>query len=1030
MSGKNRTAESTFERVAMDLTHRAFPELAAALRARVNRILRAWRQRSLRAMPDLDALSLEQFENTLDVILSAAADAFDSADPTQLRGVIEHAPGHGIDRFVHRHSLLDLFEEVRILRGVVIVELADQMQRPLNVAEAATFHAVFDIIIQQGVMALVGKEQNQLQQAQATVREMNAMLMEGMVRQNELLEQASIAEQALRQSEQRLSEELAATEQLQEVSARLITTGDAVGIYRHILDAATGILSSDMASVQIVDEGQNVLRMLAFRGFPQEFGKIFEINGPDAPTGCSRAWREARRIVVPDVETCDRIAGTQALSHYRKLGIGAVQSTPLVSRTGRVIGVISTYWRSPHATAARDWRQFDILARQASDLIDRKQAEAALRASEERFRALFELGPVAIYTIDASGVIQQCNRQAVRLWGRQPTIGDTDEKFCGSFKMFRPDGSFMPHDQCPMAQVVKGTLAEVRDGEVHIERSDGSRIAVVVNIRPLINARGEVEGAVNCFYDISERLQAERANAQLASIVSSSDDAIISEDLSGVITTWNKGAKQLFGYAAEEVIGRPETVLVPEERASEESQIIDRIRAGESVEHYETVRRHKDGRLLDISLTISPIRDSAGRVIAVSKVARDISARIVMERRIREQSEQLAGESRRKDEFLAMLSHELRNPLAPIRSALHLLRLQERPGRENPIQEQAREVIERQVSNLTKLVSDLLEVSRVVSGRIRLDRQVVDMNQIIRHAIESATPMIAQRRHTLVVHACDDPVWCDADATRLEEVFINILSNAAKYTPNGGRIEVWCEAGPGSRYAQVRVRDNGVGIDKELVPRIFDLFTQADRSLARSEGGLGIGLSLAHRLIDLHGGSIEVHSPPSGCETGSEFIVRLALTSAPPQVLKAASAPEDAINPDGRRVLVVDDNIDSAMMLASILRHAGYSVQCAYTGPEGLKVAVEWRPDIVLMDIGLPGMDGYEVARRVRRDPGLSAAKQKVRLIALTGYGRDTDILLSREAGFDAHMIKPVDLNDLEKLLAAPNSPPSNSVSA
>jgi CheY-like chemotaxis protein len=280
-------------------------------------------------------------------------------------------------------------------------------------------------------------------------------------------------------------------------------------------------------------------------------------------------------------------------------------------------------------------------------------------------------------------------------------------------------------------------------------------------------------------------------------------------------------------------------------------------------------------------------------------------------------------------------------------------------------------------------------------------------------------------------------VWCNADATRLEEVFINLLTNAAKYTPDGGRIEVWCEHGgpgaPETNHVQVGVRDNGMGIDKELLPRIFDLFTQADRSLARSAGGLGIGLSLAHRIVDMHGGTIEAHSPPEGASPlplpkgagvsaygpGSEFIVKLPSIAPPPEMERSQEpANECGVRPEALRVLVVDDNIDLVTMLATSLRQKGYSVKSAHDGPAGLKVAQEWSPNVVLLDIGLPGLDGYEVVRRIRSAP--EPDLQKARLIALTGYGRDVDIHRAREAGFDAHVVKPYDFNELEKLMVAP----------
>jgi len=428
--------------------------------------------------------------------------------------------------------------------------------------------------------------------------------------------------------------------------------------------------------------------------------------------------------------------------------------------------------------------------------------------------------------------------------------------------------------------------------------------------------------------------------------------------------------------------------------------------------------RGKDGSYRWFLSRALPIRDEHGDVVRWFGTHTDVTEQREMANKITQQAEQLAGESRRKDEFLAMLSHELRNPLAPIRSAVDLLRMQER-GNQNAIQQKAREIIERQVANLTKLVGDLLEVSRVVSGRIHLDLTTLDLSQVVKHAVETATPLINQHKHELVLHLCDEPIWTNVDATRMEEVLINLLNNAAKYTPDGGRIEVWCEGIPDDKVVQVRVRDNGMGIDEKLLPRIFDLFTQADRSLARSAGGLGIGLSLAHRLVELHGGTIEARSPPKGCGVGSEFIVKLAMTASP---VAAAQVPPDEAEParNGMKVLIVDDNIDQVTMLAGALRMTGYAVQSAHTGTDGLKVSQQWRPDVVLLDIGLPGMDGYDVARRLRTmplDEADGGETFRVRIIAVTGYGRDSDIARAREAGFDAHLVKPYEFDALEKLL-------------
>ena len=419
--------------------------------------------------------------------------------------------------------------------------------------------------------------------------------------------------------------------------------------------------------------------------------------------------------------------------------------------------------------------------------------------------------------------------------------------------------------------------------------------------------------------------------------------------------------------------------------------------------------QHRDGRTTDVEF-VSNVYKEGHRQVAQCNI-RDISARVAMERQIQVQTQALADQHRRKDEFLAMLSHELRNPLAPIRSATHLLSLQER-GSENLIAKQAREVIERQVASLTRLISDLLEVSRIINARIRLKRETIDLCQAVRHALETAAPLLSRQNHELTTQIPDfaaEPVWVNADPSRVEQVIVNLLSNSAKFTEKGGKIDVSLERE--LNHAILRVRDSGIGIAPETLPHIFDLFAQADRSLERSQGGLGVGLSIVHKLVEMNGGTVEARS--EGIGKGAEFVVRLPVVAAPGK----QPAPPDAAIEQPReptlRVLVVDDNIDGCTMLASLLRLKKYGVQMAHTGPVALAIAKTWRPDVVLLDIGLPQLDGYEVARRLRADPAL----ENVKLVATTGYGNEKDLQLAREAGFDAHLVKPIDLQDVEKLL-------------
>ena len=504
-------------------------------------------------------------------------------------------------------------------------------------------------------------------------------------------------------------------------------------------------------------------------------------------------------------------------------------------------------------------------------------------------------------------------------------------------------------------------------------------------------------GVAVYFRDLSELKRRDGAQARLAAIVESSDDAIVSKSLDGIIESWNAGAQRIFGWSAEEAIGQPILLIIPPERHPEEAGILARLRRGERIEHFETVRVAKDGRRIDVSLTVSPVRDASGRIIGASKVGRDITDQKRVLRALEEAS-------RQKDRFLAMLAHELRNPLAPIRNALQLLRLVE-PGSEPA--DRALAIMDRQLDHLVRLVDDLMDVSRITRGRIEMRKEPVDLGSIVLSAVETSRPALEDGRHQFTLSLPAEPVVVHADFVRLAQVIANLLNNAAKYTDTGGRISLAAER-DGSE-AVVRVRDNGIGIAAETMPRLFEMFAQAEESVGRSRGGLGIGLALSRSLVELHGGRIEARSPGRG--QGSEFIVRLPAAPSAPALDRRAAAPPS--RRPAQRVLVVDDNVDAARTLEAVLRSLGHEVDVAHDGAAALDLARSRRPELVLLDLSMPGMDGLEVARRLRQQPDL----QPIRLAAVTGLGHEAARRQSREAGFDAHLVKPLSPQDLARLL-------------
>jgi PAS domain S-box-containing protein len=628
----------------------------------------------------------------------------------------------------------------------------------------------------------------------------------------------------------------------------------------------------------------------------------------------------------------------------------------------------------------------------------RNRAEDVLRKQTEWLQiTLASIGDAVIST-DVEGRVTFLNRAAAQLtgWTEAGAIGRPLSEI---FQIVN-ERSRRPIQNLALRALREGSAATPENQTVLIAR-DGRERPIDHSAAPMRDGSGSMLGAVLVFRDITERKWAEQSRALLAAIVEASDDAIVSKTLTGVIRSWNSGAERLFGYTAAEAVGQSITLIIPPERQDEEQTILERLRRGERVDHFETVRVAKDGRRLDISLTVSPVLDEEGRVIGASKIARDITERKRTEAALREAD-------RRKDEFLALLAHELRNPLAPLRNGLQVLRL---AGSDTDTIAQVRAMMDRQLEHMVRLIDDLLDISRISQNKIELRRARVPLAAIIDAAVETARPAIEAERHDLSVSLPSDPLFLDADLTRLAQVFSNLLSNSAKYTPAGGCI--WLTAERQGDHVVVEVRDNGIGIPAEALPRIFDMFSQVDRTIERATGGLGIGLALVKGLVELHGGTVVAKSEGPG--KGSTFTVRLpALQTITEAVRSEPEADEHPADRNGRRILVVDDNRDAALTLAKVLRLLGNEVRMAHDGIQAFESADELRPEVILMDVGMPGESGYEVTRRIRQQPW----GRRTTIIALTGWGQESDRIRSSEAGCDGHLVKPVSLPELEKMLA------------
>ena len=855
-----------------------------------------------------------------------------------------------------------------------------------------------------------------------------------------------------------------------------------------------------------------------------------------------RIWESRKAMWIPDLMKDENFSRAPLAS---PAGLRGGFAFPIVSQQ-EFVGVMEFFSDEIRPPDEALLEMFDGVGQQIGQFMERKRAETALteaarqvRESEARYRAVIEALPAAVYTTDAEGRITMFNEAAVEFSGRTPTIGS--DSWCVTWKLFHPDGTPMPHDECPMAIALKKG-EPVRGCEAIAERPDGTRVHFIPYPTLLHDSNGNLVGAINmlvditdrkkieealrrnslelseffenaseaihwvgadgtilranqaelqmlgyqtdeyvgrniaefhldqeviadilsrlergetlenysaqllrkdgsirevlinsspyfengkfvhsrCFTrDVTEQLQIEKTLRHFAAIVETTDDAVVSKDLNGIITSWNRAAERLFGYQAEEVIGKPVSILIPAERPDEEPGILARLRRGERIDHYETVRVRKDGTRFHVSLTVSPIINAEGKIIGASKIARDISdqkraqeeiaALLASERAARQEAE-IANRS--KDEFLAVLSHEMRTPLTAMLGWLTILRghrLDEKTTKH------AIETVERNAKAQAQLIEDLVDISRIVGGKLKLDVRPIDILPVIDAAVDVVRPAAEAKQIHLEIHAASSLPPVSADPARLQQVIWNLLSNAVKFTPKGGAINVDVHQVESS--AEIVVRDNGIGISKHFLPLVFERFRQAESVATRSHRGMGLGLAIVRHLIELHGGTVTAES--EGENKGSVFTIRLPLAAIkysedPLRQLDHYSSGVHDKPLEGVRILLVEDEPDAKELIALVLTGSGAHVEAVDSAVDALERMPLFIPHLLLSDIGLPVESGYDLIRKVR---ALESNMNRVPAIALTAFATESDREKTMTAGFQAHLAKPVEPADLVRTI-------------
>ncbi|MDQ3170365.1 MAG: ATP-binding protein [Acidobacteriota bacterium] len=789
------------------------------------------------------------------------------------------------------------------------------------------------------------------------------------------------------------------------------TAAERLGRHLDVNRCAYAIVEEDQDTFVLTGNFNNGVQSIVGRYTFRQFG-----------AECLRLMRASEPYVVDDARGDPRVTEAEQPS-YEMTQIRAVICVPIL-KEGKFVAAMAV-----HAAEPRQWQSHEVelvqrVASRCWESIERARVTHELRESERQFRDLANSIPNLAWMAEPDGWIYWYNEPWYAYTGTVPA----DMEGWGWERVHDPA-------VLPLAKERwRGSIAAAEPFEMvfPLRSAAGEFRRFLTRVNPVRDSQGRVVRWFGTNTDVESERRAAEVNERLregerqareeaehqkrllhALFMQAPTLIAVLRGPRHVVELANPPVCEAWGHSAEELRDRPLVDVIPELREQEfEAMLDDVYRTGVARWGKETpaqLNRSGGGvRTLYFNFVYSPFRSVQGDIEGIFVIANDVTDQVVARQEMEGLREEAESANRAKDEFLAMLGHELRNPLSPILTALQLMNLRGSDGTERE-----RTVIERQVSHLTRLVDDLLDVSRIARGKVELKMEIVEMSEIAGNAIELASPIIEQRRHTLSVGVPRYGLAVNGDPTRLSQVVSNLLTNAAKYTPAGGRITVTAEQEGGD--VVLRVRDTGAGIAPEMLPRIFELFVQEGQAVDRSQGGLGLGLTIVRNLIQHHGGSVAALSDGPG--KGSEFIVRLPM-AAEARESPVVAQPRPAASKEARagapRILVVDDNVDAAEMLAEVLGQKGYETRTAHDPPAAIRTAAEFLPDVALLDIGLPVMDGYELARHLRAIPGLA----EVKLIALTGYGQASDHQRTRDAGFKHHLVKPVDFDALEAAVA------------